>query len=406
MSHTVAVPRTKVLVVVESLEIGGAEYDILRNIPRIDRNRFDVQVAMFSHPGALAEQLAQTGILHRSFRPHAPPPAPPPARWFPALWRRVRRLRWAAPRIWWLNRVIADWRPDIIHVFLPEAYVYTTFAHLLVPGRRRLIMSRLNVNDHFKQAVEFGLLEPLCHRLLDVAVGNSRAVLRDLQQEGVPADKLFLLYNGIETDRFARPADAVDVGQDGPVTMTAVANLFTYKGHDDLLAALVLLKTRSDRPWTLLVAGRDEDGNLARYRAFCDRHGLADHVVFLGPCDTVAALLQRSQLHIHPSRTESLPNSIIEAMSAGLPVVGTQVGGIPELIVEGETGFLVPPADPPALAIAIERLITDAGLRRRFGARAQQRATEMFTIERSVSLYERLYSPGIRGDENTTHVSV
>jgi len=368
--------RTKVLVIIEALEVGGTERGIVRNLPRIDRSRFEVQVALLSHRGVLADRLEAAGIVLRC--PQPPAPSPPPTA---GLARTLRRLGRAASRVLWLRRVIADWRPDIVHVFLPESYVYTTAAHLLAPGKRRFIMSRASLNYYFKDFPELRLVEPFCHRLVHRAVGNSKAVLDNLRQEGLPDHKLFLLYNGIETTQFARTAEAVDVAEDRSVTMTAVANLFTYKGYEDLLAALAMLKPRQPRPW-----------KLARYRAFCDEHGLSDHVAFLGPCDDVAALLRNSQLHIHASHTESLPNSVIEAMSAGLPVIGTTVGGIPELIVDGETGFLVPPADPAALCAAIERLMNDAELRTRLGQQAQQRARDLFDVESSSRRYEQLYS--------------
>ena len=380
--------RIKVLVVLETLNVGGAEMDVIRNIPYLDRGQFDIQVALYSHRGLLANQLEQTGIVLHCF------PKPPVS-------GMLARLHLAVLRLLWLRRLMANWRPDVVHAFLPMCYLYTMGAHLLVPGRRRFIMSRLSLNFYAKKSPQFRL-EPLCHRLIDQAVGNSLAVLQDLRWEGLPDEKLVLLYNGIDVSRFARTIGAVDVGAEGPVAMTATGNLFTYKGYDDLLAALVLLKARTDhanrpRVWTLRIAGQDQEGNLARYRAFCDSHNLSNHVVFLGVCDNVAALLRTSQLHIHPSHTESMPNAIIEAMSSGLPVVATSVGGIPELVINGETGFLVPPSNPQALCDAIEQLIIDASLRRRFGLAAQSRAEHLFNVTHSVRQYERLYAGNVYG---------
>ena len=365
------------------LAVGGAEMEVVRNMPRLDRGRFDVQVALYADRGPLADRLEQAGIVLHCF------PEPPAS-------GTAARLRQAVSRLRWLRRLLADWRPDVVHAFLPMCYLHTMAAHLLAPGRRRFIMSRLSLNFYVKGNPQFRL-EPLCHRLIDHAVGNSLAVLRDLRREGLPDQKLVLLYNRIETSQYARTADAVDVGAAGPVAMTATGNLFTYKGYDDLLAALALLKARATQAgrsaaWTLRVAGRDQEGNLARYRAFCDSHGLSEHVVFLGACDDVPALLRTSQMHIHPSHTESLPSAVMEAMSAGLPVVATSVGGIPELVVDGETGFLVPPGEPLALCAAIERLMTDAGLRRRFGLAAGSRAEACFDVANSIRQYERLYA--------------
>jgi glycosyltransferase involved in cell wall biosynthesis len=94
------------------------------------------------------------------------------------------------------------------------------------------------------------------------------------------------------------------------------------------------------------------------------------------------------------SRSEGLPLSIVEAMAAGLPVVAASVGGVPELVVDGETGFLIPPADEVALASALERLVSDADLRRRMGAAGHARAEALFDLP----TFHRLHL-GLYGDE-------
>jgi glycosyltransferase involved in cell wall biosynthesis len=114
----------------------------------------------------------------------------------------------------------------------------------------------------------------------------------------------------------------------------------------------------------------------------------------LGERDDVRELLAGSDLFVLSSRSEGLPMSVLEAMAAGLPVVATAVGGIPELVVDGETGLLVPPGDPDALADALRRLVDDPELRQRFGAAGRARAAALFDLPRfrreHVELYERL----------------
>jgi glycosyltransferase involved in cell wall biosynthesis len=109
-----------------------------------------------------------------------------------------------------------------------------------------------------------------------------------------------------------------------------------------------------------------------------ERLGLAGSVVLVGERDDVPELLADASVFVLSSTSEGLPISILEAMAAGLPVVATAVGGAPELVVDGETGLLVPPRDPAALAAAIEKLTSDAGLRRRLGDAGRARAEARF----------------------------
>ena len=110
------------------------------------------------------------------------------------------------------------------------------------------------------------------------------------------------------------------------------------------------------------------------------RLGLESVVRLAGERDDVGELLAGADLFVLSSRSEGLPLSILEAMAAGLPVVASSVGGVPELVVEGETGLLVPPGDPHALAAAMERLLDDPALRRRLGAAGRTRVSEHFDL--------------------------
>jgi glycosyltransferase involved in cell wall biosynthesis len=114
-------------------------------------------------------------------------------------------------------------------------------------------------------------------------------------------------------------------------------------------------------------------------------------VRFLGFRDDVADLLGASDLFVLPSRGEGLPISVLEAMSQHLPVVCTPVGGNPELVVEGEHGFLVPVDDHVTLAAAMERIAVDEPLRRRLGEAAFERVRDEFTFERTAEQYEAIY---------------
>jgi glycosyltransferase involved in cell wall biosynthesis len=163
-----------------------------------------------------------------------------------------------------------------------------------------------------------------------------------------------------------------------------VASLRAVKGHLDLLAALATL---ADPPRVCLVG----DGpDRAAILAAVDRLGLAGVVELAGHRPDARTVLPGYQFAVLPSHHEGLPNAVLEAMAAGLPVVATAVGAVPDVVADGVTGFVVPPRAPEALAAAIGRLAGDPALRTRFGTAARVRAGD-FTVASCVDDHEATY---------------
>ncbi|MDI9350310.1 MAG: glycosyltransferase [Candidatus Symbiobacter sp.] len=395
-------PRRKILVMIGAMDVGGCEHDLLRILPQIDRGRFDLAVMTYLYRGALADRLEAAGI--RVIAPQKPHQRP---QFAPYRWRVLRLTRYkailaslmwlgiVAAWLWRMRRVIRAEKPDIIHCFLPTTYHLALPAHLLTPGRarRKFLMGRVSLGFYFHgHPITQWWETKFCHQFIDAASGNSRAVLAELVREGLAPARLHLLYNGIEITRFARPATAQPVAAAGAIlSLSAVGNLHPYKGYDDLLAAMLRLGDHGFLNWQLKVAGRDVGGNLARYRAWCEAHNLAEKIQFLGAMEDVRPLLWHSQLHLHVSHTESFPNSVLEAMTAGLPVIASAVGGIPEIFELGAAGILVPPHDPAAIAAAIRQLAHDPILRGNMGAAGASLARENFALDRTVKSFENLY---------------
>jgi len=120
--------------------------------------------------------------------------------------------------------------------------------------------------------------------------------------------------------------------------------------------------------------------------------GVADRIAFLGEVRNIPAVLGGSRMFVLPSRSEGIPLTALEAMAWGLPVVATRVGGLPEVVEQGVTGLLVPPADPTALADAMVAVWSSPELRDRMGRAGRQRAEEYFDVRRMVAQYEDLYT--------------
>jgi glycosyltransferase involved in cell wall biosynthesis len=170
--------------------------------------------------------------------------------------------------------------------------------------------------------------------------------------------------------------------------VTVVANLRPLKGHDVLVdAAVEILERFPDARFELIGEGPERDALLARAAG----HGVAHAFTFAGHCGDVPARLAETDIFVLPSRSESFPNAILEAMAAGLPIVASGVGGILELIDDGRTGWLVPPGEDEALAGRVMHLMADPADAARIGAAARADALARFSFDRMVAGFEDIY---------------
>lgn len=179
-------------------------------------------------------------------------------------------------------------------------------------------------------------------------------------------------------------------GVDDRPAVGIVATLRDWKGHDQLLDAWTTLRARVPG-WQLLVIG---DGpRRAHLESRVDAVGLRGDVRFTGNRDDVPDWLACVDLVALPSYgEEGVPQSLMQAAACGLPAVSTTVGAIREAVIDGETGLIVPPKDVPALAAALQRLMTDPALRARMGAAARSRAEREFGLDRMLDGMERVFA--------------
>ena len=235
-------------------------------------------------------------------------------------------------------------------------------------------------------------------------VAISHAIRNVLIRGGVVAEAIEVIRSGVDPQRIDR-ASAQDVRAEigAPATATLVANvaaLVAHKDHRTLLHAWQQVEREQPSAWLVIIGTGDLDAELAALGA----HLGLTRVAFLGWRDDVAGILKRADLFVISSREEGLGTTIIDALLAGLPVVATRAGGIPE-VVGADCGVLVPVGDAPALAAEISSLIGDPARRRALGATGRQRALVDFTHRAMVDGYQRLYADLIdHGVPEGTHV--
>jgi glycosyltransferase involved in cell wall biosynthesis len=210
---------------------------------------------------------------------------------------------------------------------------------------------------------------------------------------GVARDAVQVVYNGIDVAAYAGvrgdpsrrvglgiPADALVVG--------SIGNLYAVKGHACLLRAAALLRDRGGDPHVVILGRGEQREPLL---ALADTLGLSSRLHLPGFREDAASYLGAMDMFALPSQSEGMPLSLLEAMAAGLPVVASAVGGVPEALEDGRTGLLVSPADPVALAAALHRLAANPALAGELGLAAQAEVRRRFSVDAMVSAYREIY---------------
>ncbi len=374
-----------VCIVIGSLEVGGTERHLLQILPALARAGLPSMVYTLTHAGPLADAMREGGV------DVVPPPFSDRLRRLPPPPRRA--LAWPTSSIGLVD-TLRRRRPDVVHHHLPAAYLVGVPCAALARVPRQ-VMSRRCLNVYHAKYPKLARVERALHRHMRAILGNSRAIVEELAEEGAPRERLALVPNGVDLSRFAPRADARAARErlGLPVHATIavqVANLNVHKGHADLLAGLALARDRLPADFALVCVGRD-DGigrDLARQASAL---GLGDAVHWLGPRGDVPDVLAAADLAISASHQEGSSNAVLEAMAAGLPVVGTNVGGTPEAVHDGVHGRLVPSRDPEAIGLAVAELATRPELRRAMGHAAARRIRAEYSLPACVDRYLAIY---------------
>lgn len=354
-----------------SLDVGGAEMLAARLARRL-RDRYRFVFACLDGVGPLGEELQREGFSVQ-------------------LIGRKRGLDWFCPLR--LARVLRNHNVDVLHAHQYTPFFYGLTARLRGP-RRPIVFT-----EHGRHQPDYPRRKRIfANRLLvsgrDRLLGVGAAVRQALiDNEGLPAGRVEVLYNGIDVNAFAPIANralahAGNGAAKKELVVVQVARLDYLKDH--LTAIRTIERVVRHYPSTRLVLigdGPEREVIEATMRQL----RVADKVQILGTRNDVASQLTNADLFLLTSISEGIPLTVLEAMAAGLPVVATDVGGLREIVVENETGFLAPARDDELLAQHIVRLAADSDLRRRLGDAGRKRAQQFFDEQRMCDEYGRIY---------------
>jgi glycosyltransferase involved in cell wall biosynthesis len=296
---------------------------------------------------------------------------------------------------WKFSRLVKRMSPDVIHAHDPHAVAMAALALSLSSasaakgGTLPVLVASRRVDFHLK-GNSFSRWK---YRQVDCFVAASEAIRQMLVADGMPADRTVTVHEGIDVEHvLAAPAvnvhEALFLPRGAPVVGN-VAALVPHKGQRYLIdAAHRVVQQLPDARFVILGEGDLREQLEKQVR----EHHLEKHVLLPGFRTDVLGCIKRFDLFAMSSVTEGLGTSLLDAMACARPIVATMAGGIPEIVEDGVTGWLVPPRDAPALADAIVRALKDDARRKQVGDAGFARVNERFTVERMVAETASVYA--------------
>lgn len=361
----------RVLLLSTSMGMGGADQQLLSAAGLLRARGWNARIVALTPLGPMGLQARQHGIPTDSLE--MPRGVPDP--------RGVMRL----------VRLVRSWKPHVLHSHMVHANLMARFLRPLAPVP--VLVSTIHSIQDGGRARTLGFR--LSDRLADcTTIVSETAAERYLSAGAVSRARLRVIPNGVDTGRFrplpaARAAVRRELGLGGEFTWLAVGRFELAKDYATMLAACAAVVAR--RPDSvLLLVGR---GSLQpEVEQLVASLGLRSHVRFLGVRRDVPELMSASDGYVMSSAWEGMPVVLLEAGAAGMPIVATAVGGNREVVLEGESGYLVPPRNPGALAEAMTRLQElPSEQRRKLGERGRQHIEHRYALPHIIDLWEELY---------------
>ncbi|MBI1398196.1 MAG: TIGR03088 family PEP-CTERM/XrtA system glycosyltransferase [Betaproteobacteria bacterium] len=365
--------------IIYRLAIGGLENGVVNLINRLPASRFRHVVISLTDVTEFRQRIARADVEVHAM--HKPPGNSIRTQW--QVWRLLRRLR-----------------PDVVHtrnLAALECQAAAAFAGVKFRvhsehGREFMDIHGTNSRHLFIRRA----MRPFVHRYIALSEDLEQYLL---ERVGVSRTRLTRIYNGVDTARFGpREGEREPLPFEAPtgpddIVFGSVGRMEPVKDPVNLAKAFVIACDRNEalgRRMRLVMVGdgslRDEAIRIVR------EAGLSAQAWFPGSSNDVDRMLRALDVFVLPSLSEGISNTILEAMATGRPVIATRAGGNPELVLDSETGWLVPTGDPASLAACMTRYAGDRALARRHGERGRARALEHFSLDRMVQEYGAVYA--------------
>jgi len=354
--------RIKVLHIIPTLDMGGAERLVTDLCLRLDKQRFEPVILCFKRGGQWEQELRQAGIKVIVLK---------------------KRFKFDPINLFDLWCVIRKEKPMLVHTHLGGDIFGRLFAGL---SGLTVISTEHNLNKD--ESFVMRMAKGVSAMYVSAIIAVSKAVAVDVAKRyAIPKEKIHVIYNGIDISRF----ETAHIFSRPQVRIGSIGRLAPQKGFDCLIDAMAMLKEENIE---CEIAGT---GQLREYlEKKINTYNLSKLIKLIGIQKDVPKFLQSLDMFILPSRWEGLGIVILEAGATGLPVIATRVDGIREIINDGVDGLLVEPDNPSDLADKIKSLLDKPDRAKAMADRLQAKVREHFTIDNMIKKYERLYEDIVR----------
>ncbi len=372
--------KKRISIIMPTMDAGGAERQLSYLLRGLDRDKFALHLVVLKAGGIFEKDIpADISTLFISN--------------YKCLFKSLRQI----------YRYLRDNNIEIVHSILPTSNFFATFLKLLMGKKITLISSQQGI--HYKYFNKWTIFDLVAHRLADMVIVNSETVkINCVELLKIRPTKIRIIPNGVKDEYFrikydAREKERMGLDKGIPVVLS-VGRFDKLKGHQILVESAIALLTKGLQFYLVIVGAGPTQDELSQ---LIERKGFLQYIIFPGKTDNVIKYLKIADIFTLATFSEGLPNVILEAMAAGLPVITTSIPANRELIENGKEGILVPAGDPSAFAEAMKRMVEKYEEAKKMGKRGAKKVKEQFSIEKMVERYNELYLEGKLNEDSKHH---
>ena len=369
--HTSQEPR-RLAYITTGLSYGGAETQLKQLAIELRSRGWEIMVIPMLPPSAYVKELTDAGIAVISLD--------------------MKRGKARARALFEAGAILRHWRPHVVHSFMVHANILARLSRVFHRAPVQISSARNIYEGDGWRMLAYRITDPVCDMTTQV---SHAGVERYITLKAVPKSKIRMIPNGVETERF-RPQPELrarlraELAVNDALVWLAVGRLEEQKDYPNLIRAFARLVAGQSNARLLIVGEGSRETELT---SLATSLGLGEYIRFLGIRRDMPAVMNAADAFVLASSWEGMPNTLLEASASELPIVATDVGGSREIVVDRQTGLLVPPHDSQALAGAMQNIMgLTAAERTRLGQAGRTFVDENFGLRSITSLWESLYS--------------